>query len=221
MFLGYAEGIKTYRLYDPRGDKVTVSRDVVFNEEVAWDWSSPSMGEAGSFTNTFIVEHLVIHGGGDTGEEVPSTLGGVPSTPGVVPSTLGVVPGGSTVVATTLGQVPSTPEAGPRRLAVVPTTPRLRLGTPIVWPNTVGVMTRSPEVVPSTAPGVPSTSGAMPSTPAEQGTPSTPIKFASPPSDITEFVDAYHEGEEVRFHRLDDIVGDKDPQDWLVGCLMT
>ena len=47
----------------------------------------------------------------------------------------------------------------------------------------------------------------MPSTPAEQGTPSTPIKFASPPSDITEFVDAFHDGEEVRFHRLDDIIG--------------
>ena len=34
-----------------------------------------------------------------------------------------------------------------------------------------------------------------------------PIEFASPPSDITEFVDAFHEGEEVRFRRLDDIVG--------------
>ena len=37
VFLGYAEGTKAYRLYDPRGDKVTVSRDVVFNEEAAWD----------------------------------------------------------------------------------------------------------------------------------------------------------------------------------------
>ena len=54
---------------------------------------------------------------------------------------------------------------------------------------------------------VSSTLGAMPGTLAEQGTPSTPIEFASPPSDITEFVDAYHEGEEVRFHRLDDIIG--------------
>ena len=53
-----------------------VSRDIVFDEKAAWDWSSPSMGEAGSFTSTFIVEHLVIHGGGDTGEEVPSTPGG-------------------------------------------------------------------------------------------------------------------------------------------------
>ena len=35
MFLGYVEGTKAYRLYDPREDKVLVSRDVVFDEEVA------------------------------------------------------------------------------------------------------------------------------------------------------------------------------------------
>ena len=37
VFLGYAEGTKAYRLYDPRGDKVLVSRDVVFDEKAAWD----------------------------------------------------------------------------------------------------------------------------------------------------------------------------------------
>ena len=105
---------------------------------------------------------------------------------------LGVVSRGSAVVATTLGRVPSTPMAEPRHLAVVPTTPRLRLGTPTVWPNTAGVMMSCPEVVPSTQ-------GVVPSTPAEQGTPLTSIESASPPGDITEFVDAYHEGEEVRF----------------------
>ena len=76
-----------------------------------------------------------------------------------------------------------------------------------------------PEVVPSTEPGVPSTSGTVPSTLAEQGTPSTPIEFASPPSDITEFVDAFHEGEEVRFRRLDDIVGGIGPSG-LAGRLL-
>ena len=111
VFLGYAEGTKAYRLYDPCGDKVTISCDVVFNEEAAWDWSSPSTGEAGDFTSTFVVDHVVIHGGGDTGEDVLSTLKGVLSTPAVEPSTPGAVP-------STSGGMPSTP-------GVVPSTPRL------------------------------------------------------------------------------------------------
>ena len=82
VFLGYVEGTKAYRLYDPREDKVLVSRDVVFEEKAAWDWNSPSTGEAGGFTSTFVVEHLVIHGDGDTGEEVPSTPTTELSTPG-------------------------------------------------------------------------------------------------------------------------------------------
>ena len=57
VFLGYAEGTKAYRLYDPHGDKVLVSCDVVFEEKAAWDWTSLSMGEAGGFTSTFIIEH--------------------------------------------------------------------------------------------------------------------------------------------------------------------
>ena len=66
---------------------------------------------------------------------------------------------------------------------------------------------------------VPSTASEVPSTTAEQGTPSTLIEFASPPSDITEFVDAYHEGEEVRFRRLDDIDGGTGPSG-LAGRLL-
>ena len=37
VFLGYAEGTKAYRLYDPRRDKVLVSHDVMFNEKATWD----------------------------------------------------------------------------------------------------------------------------------------------------------------------------------------
>ena len=33
VLLGYVESTKTYRLYDPRGGKVVVSHDVVFNEK--------------------------------------------------------------------------------------------------------------------------------------------------------------------------------------------
>ena len=35
VFLGYIEGTKAYRLYDPHGGKVVVSCDVVFDEKVA------------------------------------------------------------------------------------------------------------------------------------------------------------------------------------------
>ena len=37
VFLGYTEGTKVYWLYNPRGNKVLVSRDVVFDQEAAWD----------------------------------------------------------------------------------------------------------------------------------------------------------------------------------------
>ena len=37
VLLGYEEGTKAYQLYDPRGGKVVVSRDVVFDEKAAWD----------------------------------------------------------------------------------------------------------------------------------------------------------------------------------------
>ncbi|XP_073113605.1 uncharacterized protein [Elaeis guineensis] len=33
IFLGYAKGVKGYRLWDPTTHKIVVSRDVVFNEE--------------------------------------------------------------------------------------------------------------------------------------------------------------------------------------------
>ena len=40
---------------------------------------------------------------------------------------------------------------------------------------------------------------------AALGTP--PLEFASPPTDIDEFVDAFHDGEEVRFRQVDNLVG--------------
>ena len=78
------------------------------------------MGEASGFISTIVIEHLVICGGGDAREEVPTTPAIEPSTPGTVlitsggmPSTLGVVPSSPTVVPTTLGRVSNAPVAEP------------------------------------------------------------------------------------------------------------
>jgi hypothetical protein len=42
-----------------------------------------------------------------------------------------------------------------------------------------------------------------------QGIPrATPVEFASPPSDIDEYVDTFHDDEEVWFRKIDNLVGD-------------
>ena len=55
-------------------------------------------------------------------------------------------------------------------------------------------------------------SSASPTSPVfqNQGNPTAAadLEFASPPSTYSEFVDAYHDGEELRFRRVDDIIGD-------------
>ena len=50
---------------------------------------------------------------------------------------------------------------------------------------------------------------------AAQGTP--PLEFASPPTDIDEFVDAFHDDEEVWFRWVDNLVGEGELLGWLAG----
>ena len=139
VMLGYEEGSKAYRLYDPNGGKVVVPRDVVFDEMAAWDWEDQGAGEAAGVSSTFVVEHLVIQGGGDDGAGEQAA-----------------------------GEQAAAGEQSP------------------------------PAAAHSPLPQSPAT--------AAQGTP--PLKFASPPTDIDKFVDAFHDGEEVRFRRVDNIVGE-------------
>ena len=48
---------------------MVISRVVVFDEMAAWDWENPGTGKARGVSGTFIIEHLVIRGGGDSGAE--------------------------------------------------------------------------------------------------------------------------------------------------------
>lgn len=40
IFIGYSEEFKGYRLYNPDSEKLIISRDVIFNENDAWNWQS-------------------------------------------------------------------------------------------------------------------------------------------------------------------------------------
>ena len=39
VMLGVSEESKAYRLYNPITKKITISRDVIFEEEAQWDWT--------------------------------------------------------------------------------------------------------------------------------------------------------------------------------------
>jgi hypothetical protein len=39
IFVGYAPGSKVHQAYDPKTQRVSITRDVLFDEEAKWDWS--------------------------------------------------------------------------------------------------------------------------------------------------------------------------------------
>ena len=39
IFIGYCTQSKAYKLYNPISKKILARRDVIFNENVSWDWS--------------------------------------------------------------------------------------------------------------------------------------------------------------------------------------
>jgi hypothetical protein len=46
VFIGYEEGVKTYRFYDPGTERIWVARDVVFDENARWDWGSATPSDS-------------------------------------------------------------------------------------------------------------------------------------------------------------------------------
>lgn len=55
VMIGYEEGAKAYRVYDPVTKKLQVTRDVAFEEGRPWDWASTADTAAAAISsNTFV-----------------------------------------------------------------------------------------------------------------------------------------------------------------------
>jgi len=89
VFIGYTDGAKAYRVYDPVSRRVLMSRDVIFDETRGWDWSGSAAHAA------LVVQELVfddfddyLPAPGETGSAastgaVPTPRGGVHADPWV------------------------------------------------------------------------------------------------------------------------------------------
>jgi hypothetical protein len=60
MFIGYEKGAKGYRLYDLVAKKLHISRDVIFEENGAWDWDDHA--HVDPVTSVFEVEQFSLVG---------------------------------------------------------------------------------------------------------------------------------------------------------------
>jgi hypothetical protein len=54
VFMGYEKGTKAYRAYDPVTRRVHVTRDVFFDEQAEWDWSSDAKTKGGDNTSGYM-----------------------------------------------------------------------------------------------------------------------------------------------------------------------
>jgi hypothetical protein len=95
VFIGYAEGVKAYRILDPATRRVRTARDVIFDKGRGWDWSKETNNSAMVSSSEFTIDYAELEGFGGAGDS-PSTSGSptpAPRTPSPSPdSTLPAAP---------------------------------------------------------------------------------------------------------------------------------
>jgi hypothetical protein len=61
VLLGYESGTKGYRMVDPTTERLYISRDVKFEEDVAWNWNSDSCFQSTEIDTVAYGKELPIH----------------------------------------------------------------------------------------------------------------------------------------------------------------
>jgi hypothetical protein len=62
VFIGYAEGIKAYRILDPVTQHVRISRDIVFDEGRGWAWDKAVDDGSTLILRDFVVDYVHFEG---------------------------------------------------------------------------------------------------------------------------------------------------------------
>ena len=58
VFIGYEQGSKAWRFFDPASNRAIVSRDAVFEENTPWDWSAVENVDTSKVYTEFVIEHV-------------------------------------------------------------------------------------------------------------------------------------------------------------------
>jgi hypothetical protein len=85
VFVGYMEGLKAYRVLDPKTQRVHTTRDDVFNEGRGWAWDKAVDNGSTLTYDDFTVEHVHFVGargvGSSSSPSMPTSAPKSPSTP--------------------------------------------------------------------------------------------------------------------------------------------
>jgi hypothetical protein len=74
VFIGYAEGLKAYRILDPETQRVRTTHDVVFDEGRGWAWDKAVDDGSTPTYDNFTVEYVHFEGAGGVGSSLPPSM---------------------------------------------------------------------------------------------------------------------------------------------------
>jgi hypothetical protein len=74
VFIGYAEGSKTYCILDPVTQRVRTTRDVVFDEGRGWAWDKAVDDDSTLTYDNFTIEYVHFEGAGGVGSSFPPSM---------------------------------------------------------------------------------------------------------------------------------------------------
>jgi hypothetical protein len=131
VFIGYVEGLKAYRILDPKTQRVHMVRDIVFNEGRGWAWDKALDNGSAPMYDDFTIEYIHFKGAGGVGSSSSmsaSTL--VPEPPSTPAPATPTAPCSPARTSAAMSSSPAPPQpASPRTLAPTGASPGMSTPT--------------------------------------------------------------------------------------------